>query len=563
MMARKHSQILWTITALMAACAIGLPVWANDSGTQGSKPTTQISRYVFLSDQSKLVQTGGIAGLHRTYTIEGHFLLTVDPNAGAASFRQVDANAVDDSPFRHSLDPNQVFNLTGLDGAILDGVSVRFEGKAKDQSNIVIQLTFQDGRVTLNGQTIPPPGSADFFVFTLDAVAQRKYSGGSGTAQDPYQIATAADLILLGETPGDYDKYFILTADIDLDPSLPGRKVFDRAVIGRVIPLSGEWQPFYGVFDGAGRKISHVTIRGREYVGLFGILERGAEVKNLGVVDVNIVASEGSAGGLGGWNYGHLTNCYSTGAVSGTGWFVGGLVGYNRAGALTDCYSRAAVSGTRNVGGLVGGNGSHYGFGGPVTRCYSTGAVTGTLWCVGGLIGINVNDVTRCHSASVVTGASAVGGLVGQNCGNVRIGCFSGRLAECYSTGQVSGDDGVGGLVGANGGDMTHCYSTGRVSGRGDNVGGLMGSTSVWLPTSSGGAQLDGTAMNCFWDTQTSCQTTSAGGIGKTTAQMQTAKTFLDAGWDFVAETKNGTADIWWILEGKDYPHLWWEAAKK
>jgi len=21
----------------------------------------------------------------------------------------------------------------------------------------------------------------------------------------------------------------------------------------------------------------------------------------------------------------------------------------------------------------------------------------------------------------------------------------------------------------------------------------------------------------------------------------------------------NGTEDIWWILEGKDYPRLWWE----
>jgi len=41
---------------------------------------------------------------------------------------------------------------------------------------------------------------------------------------------------------------------------------------------------------------------------------------------------------------------------------------------------------------------------------------------------------------------------------------------------------------------------------------------------------------------------------------MQTAKTFLDAGWDFVGETKNGTEDLWWILEGEDYPRLWWEA---
>ncbi len=26
-----------------------------------------------------------------------------------------------------------------------------------------------------------------------------------------------------------------------------------------------------------------------------------------------------------------------------------------------------------------------------------------------------------------------------------------------------------------------------------------------------------------------------------------------------VGETDNGTNDIWWILEGQDYPHLWWE----
>jgi hypothetical protein len=72
-----------------------------------------------------------------------------------------------------------------------------------------------------------------------------------------------------------------------------------------------------------------------------------------------------------------------------------------------------------------------------------------------------------------------------------------------------------------------------------------------------------GIALNSFWDTQTSGQRTSAGGTGKTTAEMQAAKTFLNAGWDFVSEAANGTADLWWILEGKDYPRLWWEAAKK
>jgi hypothetical protein len=40
---------------------------------------------------------------------------------------------------------------------------------------------------------------------------------------------------------------------------------------------------------------------------------------------------------------------------------------------------------------------------------------------------------------------------------------------------------------------------------------------------------------------------------------MQTASTFLEAGWDFIDETANGTEDIWWIDEGNDYPRLWWE----
>jgi hypothetical protein len=58
---------------------------------------------------------------------------------------------------------------------------------------------------------------------------------------------------------------------------------------------------------------------------------------------------------------------------------------------------------------------------------------------------------------------------------------------------------------------------------------------------------------------ETSGQDTSVWGTGKTTAEMQTKSTFTDAGWDFVDETANGTEDIWWIDEGRDYPRLWWE----
>jgi parallel beta-helix repeat protein len=83
--------------------------------------------------------------------------------------------------------------------------------------------------------------------------------------------------------------------------------------------------------------------------------------------------------------------------------------------------------------------------------------------------------------------------------------------------------------------------------------------------------QLDNAIVStCFWDVQNSGLINMCGSqgdeatgcdnrYGKTTAEMQTASTFLDAGWDFVGEMTNGPNDIWWIFEGRDYPRLWWE----
>ena len=440
--------------------------------------------------------------------------------------------------------------------------------------------------------------------------AYAKYSGGSGTADNPYQIATAADLIALGETPEDYDKHFLLTADIDLDPNLPGGKVFDKAVVARATweGLSPGWRslrgsPFTGVFDGAGHVISHLTIQGKEYLGLFGQLS-GADVKNLGVVDLNITGSGGSVGGLVGWNnggtvtqcystgavsgvdrvgglvgsnsYGTVTQCYGTGAVIGTS-YVGGLVGSNN-GAVTDCYSTGAVSGGSFVGGLAGENADF------VTACYSRGAVCGNGYYVGGLVGWNWGSITTSYSDGSVTGTMSVGGLVGNNnrSGSVTrcysTGTVSGGgsiwnggvgglvgenvpnalVSECYSTGAVSANEAVGGLVGSNGGTVSRCYSIGPVTGSGQYIGGLLGYPSAPGTILMPPMQYPGNVSNSFWDTQTSAQTTSAGGTGKTTAQMHDPNTFMAAGWDFVGQA-DGAQDIWAEPEGGGYPILYWQ----
>jgi len=90
-------------------------------------------------------------------------------------------------------------------------------------------------------------------------------------------------------------------------------------------------------------------------------------------------------GGLVGYNDGEIMDCYSTGSVDGN-IPVGGLVGHSD-GTIMNCYSTCSVSGGYIIGGLVGLNDEGY-----TTRCYSTGSVSGTGWNIGGLVGYKNPD---------------------------------------------------------------------------------------------------------------------------------------------------------------------------
>ncbi|UCE50207.1 MAG: hypothetical protein JSW47_08590 [Phycisphaerales bacterium] len=425
--------------------------------------------------------------------------------------------------------------------------------------------------------------------------AYAKYSGGTGEPNDPYQIATANDLMLLGETPEDYDKHFILTADIDLDPNLPGRRVFDRAVIGS----------FTGVFDGNDHTISRLTIKGGGGLGLFGGLSSGAVISNLGLIAVDVNGETG-IGGLVGTNGGSITASYSTGIVNGN-LEVGGLVGANSGlGSITTSHSSSEVSSSEDVGGLVGING------GSITASFSTGTVTGNR-CVGGLVGWSYGgSITASSSTGTVSGDYYVGGLIGHNYSDITtsystatvsstakvspegswhvggvgglVGSNAGSITTSFSTGTVNGPANVGGLVGGSGGSIANSYTTGSVSGN-ENVGGLVGFNWGIIATNYSNGLVSGSnkvgglvgynyhkgnVIACFWDIETSglsqmcgIQDDDASGcddsLGKKTTKMQTASTFNEAGWDFVDETANGTEDIWKISEGLGYPRLWWQ----
>ena len=103
------------------------------------------------------------------------------------------------------------------------------------------------------------------------------------------------------------------------------------------------------------------------------------------------------------------------------------------------------------------------------------------------------------------------------------MGSNGGTALNCWSRGNAQGNRYVGGFVGGQtiNGVINRCYSTGFVQGN-SNVGGFCG------------ILLGGTIENSVWDIETSGQTTSSGGVGKTTAEMKNKQTYLDMGWVIV-----------------------------
>ena len=187
------------------------------------------------------------------------------------------------------------------------------------------------------------------------------------------------------------------------------------------VPIGDRKFRWSATFEGNGRTISGMYIsRGEsENIGLFGVSDRGAVVRNVGLLSVNVHGSE-VVGGLIGSNYGTIIACHVSGKISGS--------------------SVSSVVGGK-IGGLVGDNW------GTIVASFSAASVSSTGSWVGGLVGINARTVVASYSTGNVSGMGAVGGLVGLTFGTI---------TSSYSIGHVSGTrDSVGGLFGGSRDDIT------------------------------------------------------------------------------------------------------------
>ncbi|MBD3227609.1 MAG: hypothetical protein GF329_05415, partial [Candidatus Lokiarchaeota archaeon] len=178
------------------------------------------------------------------------------------------------------------------------------------------------------------------------------FSGGSGTASDPYQISNVTELQNVRENLG---AHYMLINDIDANETKDwdGGKGFDS--LGEYPEFPNFGKSFTGSFNGNDYKIINLVINrsDSDYVGLFGHIHANSVIQDVLLCNINIYGNN-YVGGLIGYNDGDMNNCFSTGKTKGN-CNVGGLSGLNN-GFISNVSSSCNVSGHENIGGLIGEN---------------------------------------------------------------------------------------------------------------------------------------------------------------------------------------------------------------
>ncbi|WP_039365053.1 Ig-like domain repeat protein [Mumia flava] len=226
------------------------------------------------------------------------------------------------------------------------------------------------------------------------AITVREGIAGDGTADDPYLIASAADLAKIANDPA---KHYRLTTDLDLSGTTTDQ--IDRLV------------SFRGVLDGDGHTISGFTAPSNQGVGLFA--DNQGTIRNL-VVRGDVESAKTTIGLLADVNHGTIEQVRTEGSITGAG-RVGGIVG-DHYGVVRDSYSTADVRAT----GLYSGGVVGIAIGGSVTEnAYASGAVTADGRNAGGVVSYGYDETVVHHvvalNAQVVapTWAHAIVGRVG------------------------------------------------------------------------------------------------------------------------------------------------------
>ncbi len=420
---------------------------------------------------------------------------------------------------------------------------------------------------------------------TAETVTATCYAGGDGTEANPYQISNLAELRRLSETSADWDRHFILTADIDATDTKNwdiGDHDDDETTPNQPMgfsPIGSSDIEFAGVFNGNEHEVDNLFIARPEEsnTGFIG-LSYGGIVRNLSLANVNILGANATGGVCGLVMRLEISGCSVSGTVFGNN-SVGGLVGNNLfESEFTDCSAKCVITGNRGVGGLIGESDSYYSSNSTysvLTDCFSVCTVSGVSY-VGGFIGDFISaEISRCYSEGKVFGMTSVGGFSG---------FLGGMVSICYTTGTAHGLEYVGGFSGRVRGNVNNCYSTGLAQGS-ESVGGFAGVLEAGLINNSyatGAVVGDknvagfigynctpadpGKLNSCFWDADTTGQDKLCGdpwwdernifvNCGGLTSSEFIAHDFSSDAWKFGSDDNSP----WKDGGSNGRPYLYWQ----
>ena len=356
------------------------------------------------------------------------------------------------------------------------------------------------------------------------------FAGGSGTAEDPFQIANAQQLALLAKvTNQEYDwdhlderdlyqnGYYVLTADISLNDtsnfanweSEPPAYVWDP--IGAALKdIERGYADFRGVFDGQGHTISGLyslsaRLHDKEDTagGLFGDADR-AQIRNVNITDSMLIAAEMQNAGLlvGESSSSVIENCHVSGRLIVNNVAAsGGVAGRVYGDVFADCsFSGSIVAENEhtcaNVGGVCGALHST----GERLVNYASIEVRNSpvMWDCGGVVGsvsqavlrdsVNNGDITVYGQSKSIGGvcgtvAASFGFARDENDKLIKVPENS-EIINCINNGSVTAveSERVGGIAG--GGSSVFqptgtiiiqgCMNNGEIRGK-EYVGGIVG----------------------------------------------------------------------------------------
>ena len=283
---------------------------------------------------------------------------------------------------------------------------------------------------------------------------------GSGTEDDPYLLATAADLKAfrdMANAEASSKLCATLTADIDLGGE--AWTPFEGPTVGGA---------YAGTFDGANHTIKglSVNLTSSTGAGLFGTV-CGATIKNL-KVEGNVSASSSAfVGGIVGRTQTSATidSCSFAGTVtstkkSGSSNATAGIVGKVNKGpvTITNCANTATVNGNGNIAaGILGYGGSNKV---TIENCYNTGAISGQYYA-SGICGSTVkatSSIRNCYNSGTITatnGGNYYAGITANFRGTISNSYYANPAADALYNGTpttaiaVTSPEGLADMLGS------------------------------------------------------------------------------------------------------------------